>query len=90
MEEKILNPGVVGYALMAAGGDFGASVAPQMLGIVVDNVSASGWATDLGAMLSLSPEQVGMKAGLLLAALFPAVGVLILLYIRRYFKKNRV
>lgn len=90
MEEKILNPGVVGYALMAAGGDFGASVAPQMLGIVVDNVSASGWATDLGAMFSLSPEQIGMKAGMLLAALFPAVGVLMLLYIRRYFKKNRV
>lgn len=37
MEEKIPGVGVATYALMAAGGDLGASVAPQLLGIVADN-----------------------------------------------------
>lgn len=39
MEEKIPNAGVALYALMAAGGDLGASVAPQLLGAVADSYS---------------------------------------------------
>ena len=88
MEEKLPSPGVTAYALMAAGGDFGSSVAPQALGAVVDAVAGSEWAVSLGAALSLSPEQVGMKAGMLMAALFPLIGVALLLYMRRYFKKR--
>lgn len=37
MEEKIPSVGVAAYALMAAGGDLGASIAPQLLGIVADS-----------------------------------------------------
>lgn len=37
MEEKIPDVGVAGYALMAAGGDFGASVAPQIMGVIADS-----------------------------------------------------
>lgn len=37
MEEKLPNIGVAAYALMASGGDLGASVAPQLLGIVADH-----------------------------------------------------
>lgn len=37
MEEKIPGVGVATYALMASGGDLGASVAPQLLGIIADN-----------------------------------------------------
>lgn len=37
MEENISGVGVAAYALMAAGGDFGASIAPQLMGIVADN-----------------------------------------------------
>ena len=36
MEEKIPDVGVAAFALMAAGGDFGASVAPQLLGAIAD------------------------------------------------------
>lgn len=36
MEEKIPCVGVAAYALMASGGDLGASVAPQLLGIIAD------------------------------------------------------
>ncbi len=89
MEEKIPNPGVTAYALMAAGGDFGASVAPQMLGIVTDNVAASGWAAQLAVNLSLTPDEIGMKVGMIVAAIFPTVGIFVLLYIRSYFAKNK-
>ncbi len=89
MEEKILHPGVAAYALMAAGGDLGASVAPQLLGSVVDWVSASSWATALGNTLAMTPEQVGMKAGMLLAALFPLMGIFLLLYMKRFFRKEK-
>ncbi len=37
MEEKIPSAGVAAYALMAAGGDLGASVAPQLLGVIADS-----------------------------------------------------
>ncbi len=89
MEEKIPDLGVAAYALMAAGGDFGASVAPQMMGIVVDQVAASSWAAELGQSLMLTPDQIGMKTGMLLAAVFPMMGVLLLLVIKKYFKTKK-
>lgn len=88
MEEQIPGVGVAAYALMAAGGDFGASVAPQMMGILVDGVSVSAWAAEMGMQLALSPEQIGMKVGMLAAAAFPVIGVLLLLYMKRYFARN--
>lgn len=36
LEEKVPNASVGAYALMAAGGDLGASIAPQLLGVVAD------------------------------------------------------
>lgn len=36
MEENISGVGVASFALMAAGGDLGASVSPQLLGIIAD------------------------------------------------------
>ena len=88
MEEKIPNPGVAAYALMAAGGDFGGSVAPQLQGVVVDVVTASDWASRLGGGLSMSPEQVGMKAGMLVSTLFPIFGVVVLILAKRFFERQ--
>ncbi len=87
MEEKIPNAGVAAYALMAAGGDLGASIAPQMIGVVVDKVAASPWAVQMTGG-DMSPEQMGMKVGILTAAAFPAVGIALLVYIKRYFLRN--
>ena len=89
LEERFPHPGVAVYALMAAGGDFGSSVAPQLLGSLVDTVSASDFAQNLGSTLSLSPEQVGLKIGMLVGASFPLMGTILLLYMRRFFKKNK-
>ncbi len=88
MEENIPHVGVAAYALMAAGGDLGASVAPQTLGVIVDTVAASKWVIPIGEALAVSPEQVGMKIGMLVVSLFPIAGVGVLLYMRRYFRKD--
>lgn len=88
MEEKLSSPGVAAYALMAAGGDFGGSVAPQLLGIVVDTVAASDIASKLSPVLSLSTEQIGMKAGMLTTALFPLAGFTLLFFMKNHFKKH--
>ena len=88
MEEKYPGLGVVAYALMAAGGDFGASVAPQMIGIVVDNVTVSSWALEMSGTLGITAEQIGMKTGILSASVFPILGIFLLIFIKHYFKKN--
>lgn len=89
MEEKFPAPGVAAYALMAAGGDLGGSIAPQLLGAVVDKVSVSGWAASFAPNLSITTEQLGMKVGMLTASAFPLFGVLILILIKRYSQKSK-
>lgn len=89
MEENLPGIGVAAYALMAAGGDLGASVAPQLMGIVVDRVAVSGFAADLAASSGMTPEEIGMKAGMLVSALFPTVGIFVLLSAVRYFRGAR-
>ncbi|MGI5893201.1 MAG: MFS transporter [Candidatus Merdivicinus sp.] len=80
--------GVAIFALMAAGGDLGASVGPQMVGVVTDavmqNESILSWAASMG----LTADQIGMKAGLLLAAIFPLVGILVTGILRRQKKQE--
>ncbi len=90
MEEKIPHAGVAAFALMASGGDLGASVAPQLMGIVIDKVSASGYAAQLGSKLGLTAEQVGLKAGMLVTAIFPIIGTVLVVVAIRYFKKHRL
>ncbi len=90
MEENVPCVGVAAYALMASGGDLGASVAPQLMGIVTDAVSASALGTHLAEQLSLSPEQVGLKAGMLACAIFPILGIVMLLITIKFFKKRKV
>lgn len=89
MEEKIPRPGVAAYALMAAGGDFGSSVAPQLMGVIVDTVSESSFASKLGQTLSISAEQVGMKTGMVITSLFPVVGILVILVMKRFFRAGK-
>ncbi len=88
MEEKIPGAGVAAYALMASGGDLGASIAPQLMGIVVDKVTASNFAADLALTTGLTAEQIGMKSGMLLTTVFPLIGIVALVVTVRYFKKS--
>lgn len=68
---------VSAYALMAAGGDFGSSVGPQLVGIVTDAVIGSELAARLTQASGLNADQLGMKAGLLCGVLFPLAGLVV-------------
>ena len=89
MEENLPGMGVAAYALMAAGGDLGASIAPQLLGIVVDQVSANPLVQGSAASLGLTAEQLGLKAGMLVTAAFPILGAILLTLAIQYFKKRK-
>lgn len=80
MAQLLPSAGVAAYALMAAGGDFGGSVVPQLVGSITDRVAQhSDWATSL----ALVPDQLGLKAGLLTASFFPLAGVLLLILMKK-------
>ena len=89
MEENIPNAGVAAFALMASGGDLGASLSPQLLGIVVDKVSATDFAVNLGSMLNITTEQVGLKIGMLVTSVFPILGIVVVLVVRNFFNKKQ-
>lgn len=88
VEEKFQNVGVAIYALMAAGGDLGASVAPQLMGIVSDKFSLTEMALNISKMFNISAEQVGMRAGLFIAGLFPVLGTICIICMKKHFKKS--
>ena len=88
VEKKFPQAGVAAYALMAAGGDFGIAVAPQLMGWLTDRVSESFVGQTMASRLSLLPEQIGMRAGLLCAAFFPLAGALVVCVLMRHFKKQ--
>lgn len=89
MEENMPSLGVAAYALMAAGGDLGSSFAPQLVGIIVDKVSAFASKTDLTTQLGMAAEQIGLKAGMLVCAIFPLIGVVVVLVLMRFFKTKK-
>lgn len=85
-EKRFPSAGVFIFAMMAAGGDLGASVSPQLVGIVTDAVSQSSVGMELAYHLSLTPEQVGMKCGILVGMLFCLAAVFVYLYVMKKWK----
>lgn len=75
--DQFPESGVFIYAMMAAGGDLGASVAPQLVGIV----------TDFASNHFLS-EQIGMKCGMFVGTLFPLLAIPLFIYVHRHFKSG--
>ena len=75
--EKFPSGGVFIFSLMAAGGDFGASVGPQLVGIVTDAAIESSWIAEIALELSLTVEQIGMKLGMLVGMLFPLAAIVV-------------
>ncbi len=65
--DRIPKGGVVMYALLAAGGDLGCSVVPQLIGIL----------TDLSVAHLPGGAQAGMKLGMLLGAACPLAAAFI-------------
>ena len=87
--ERYPQGGVFIYAIMAAGGDLGASVVPQLLGMIADAAIASPAVCAMAAGMGLMPEQLGMKLGMLFGMLFPLAGTFVFLYIWKFWKKKK-
>lgn len=86
--DRFPTGGVVIFAMMAAGGDFGASVAPQLVGTITDAVSASGFAAALAQDWGLTIEQLGMKCGMLIGTLFPLAAIAVFACVLKTKKKT--
>ena len=86
--DRIPTGGVVMYAMMAAGGDLGASVGPQLVGIITDKVMANPDATALALRFGMNAEQLGMKCGMLVGMLFPLLAIPIFVILLRTKKKK--
>lgn len=67
--------GVLIYALMAAGGDLGASLAPQLVGIITDTATATPWIMEMAQSMGIMAEQMGMKLGMLVGMVFPLASI---------------
>lgn len=86
--ERIPSGGVVMFALMAAGGDLGASVGPELVGIITDTVAQSPRMLELAMELGMSGEQLGMKCGLFVGAIFALIAIPLYICIFRRKKEN--
>lgn len=82
--------GVFIYAMMAAGGDLGASIAPQLVGVITDTAIANPAMIELARNLNIASEQFGMKLGMLVGMIFPLVSIPLFLsgYIMKKKEKN--
>lgn len=67
--------GIFIFALMAAGGDLGASTGPQLVGVVTDLVVSSEKAVAFAESIGFHPEQLGLKCGMLVGMLFPICAI---------------
>lgn len=81
--ENVPAGGVFIYAILAAGGDLGASVGPQLVGVVTDLFLEKPSLIALADALSLSPQTLGLKAGLATGALFSLAGLFVSLILYR-------
>lgn len=79
--KRILTGGVFVYAMMAAGGDLGASFGPQLIGIVTDLITINPHSLQIANNLNISVEQLGMKLSMLIGSLFPLIGTFVFLKI---------
>lgn len=75
--------GVFIYALMAAGGDLGASVVPQLMGIMTDAAIAMPAAAELALKLGMGAEQLGMKLGMLVGMIVPLCAIPLFVHLHR-------
>ena len=87
VSERIPTGGVIMYALMAAGGDLGASVGPELVGVITDTIAENPGMASFAESVGLSAEQLGMKCGLLIGAFFALIAIPI--YIRIYKTRKR-
>lgn len=87
-EKRFPQCGVFIFAIMAAGGDLGASVGPQLVGVVTDAVAAGTAFESLAVSFGLTMEELGMKCGMLVGMLFPLVAILVYFVVNKTKKEK--
>ncbi len=75
--------GAAMFGVLAIMGDLGCSLGPWITGLVSDAVITSNALAGRAAASGMNPEQLGLKAGLLAAAVFPVMMLLGVLAFRR-------
>ncbi|HRT82571.1 MAG TPA: hypothetical protein P5127_05370, partial [Oscillospiraceae bacterium] len=87
VSEKFPAGGVAIFAFMAAAGDLGAALGPQLVGSVVDFSIKNARIIDWALRTGIGIEQAAMKIGLFSALAFPILATM--LYTRNFLKKKR-
>ena len=87
--DKFPKGGVFIFALMAAGGDLGASVGPQLVGLIADTAIESSYLSSIAENIGLTAEGFGMRLGMLVGALFPLIAIFVYLYIIKKAKSRK-
>ncbi|MBQ2757183.1 MAG: MFS transporter [Clostridia bacterium] len=87
-EKRIPSGGVFLYAMMASGGDLGASVGPQLLGAITDAAMLSPTMINVSERLGLSAEQCGMRLGMMVGAFFPICATAVYFYLLKTAKNK--
>ncbi len=88
VQDKFPTAGVAIFALMAAGGDLGSSLGPQLMGVVTDIAIENEFIVAFGSSLGYTAEQIGMKFGMAVATLFPISCAILLGF--GYLRKKKV
>ncbi len=86
--DRFPKGGVFVFALMAAGGDMGASVGSQLVGFITDYAIVNPTVVHYAGIAGLSAEQLGMKLGILAGSVFPMLAVLVFFFIWKSEKKH--
>ncbi len=85
--DKFSSAGLAIFALMAAGGDLGGAIGPQLVGTVADNAMTNEHIYHLSTVFNITTEQMAMKVGLLSAIAFPLLATI--LYTKNYIKRKQ-
>jgi fucose permease len=81
--EKYPLAGAWMFAILAAGGDIGASIGPWIMGMIAEHAPRLDALTALGENLGLVPEQLGLRLGMLAGAILPLGAFLCLRWLHR-------
>ncbi|MHB8064459.1 MAG: MFS transporter [Ruminiclostridium sp.] len=89
--ERYSNGGTAMFGMLAIFGDIGCAFGPWLAGIISDVAQKSNKLIEFGRTNGLSLEQVGLKAGLLIASIFPLIMFfLMLIYKSSSMKKVKI
>lgn len=87
--DRFPQGGVFVFAMMAAGGDLGAAIGPQLVGVITDAVVSAPRMQRWAERFSLTVDQLGMKLGLLVGVVFSLVAIIVYGRIWRGSKSHR-